>query len=120
MATIDHGGKTFEVDDDGFLAKGMEEWCDEWVDYVKSIEGIGDLTDEAARQSLQLQTREFLRVDDHSAFAAAVGQSGHGALERHPKRQRLDFRQVDILMVAYPSLSGPARIVVPDPVSRKD
>ena len=46
MATIEHGGKSFEVDEDGFLLKGMEEWCDEWVEYVKSIEGISDMTDE--------------------------------------------------------------------------
>ncbi len=46
MATIEHAGKTFEVDEDGFLAKGMEEWCQEWVDYVKNLEGISELTDE--------------------------------------------------------------------------
>jgi len=46
MATIEHAGKSFEVDEDGFLLKGMEEWCDEWVEYVKSIEGITDMTDE--------------------------------------------------------------------------
>ncbi|MEJ2688801.1 MAG: TusE/DsrC/DsvC family sulfur relay protein [Deltaproteobacteria bacterium] len=46
MATIEHAGKTFEVDEDGFLLKGMEEWSNEWVDYVKSIEGITELTDE--------------------------------------------------------------------------
>ena len=46
MATIEHAGKTFEVDEDGFLAKGMEEWSDEWVEYVKSIEGISEMTDE--------------------------------------------------------------------------
>ncbi len=46
MATIEHAGKSFEVDEDGFLLKGMEEWSNEWVEYVKGIEGIGDLTDE--------------------------------------------------------------------------
>ncbi|MDZ7640664.1 MAG: TusE/DsrC/DsvC family sulfur relay protein [Desulfurivibrio sp.] len=46
MATIEHKGKTFNVDEDGFLTKGMEEWSEEWVDYVKSIEGIDELTDE--------------------------------------------------------------------------
>ena len=46
MATIEHAGKSFEVDEDGFLLRGMEEWCDEWVEYVKSIEGITDMTDE--------------------------------------------------------------------------
>lgn len=46
MATIEHGGKSFEVDEDGFLLGGMEAWNEGWVDYVKTIEGIGDLTDE--------------------------------------------------------------------------
>lgn len=46
MATIEHAGKSFEVDEDGFLLRGMEEWCDEWVEYVKSIEGITEMTDE--------------------------------------------------------------------------
>jgi TusE/DsrC/DsvC family sulfur relay protein len=46
MATIEHNGKTFEVDEDGFLAKGMDEWNEDWVDYVRTIEGIGDLTPE--------------------------------------------------------------------------
>ena len=46
MATIEHKGKSFNVDEDGFLIKGMEEWNEEWIDYVKSIEGIDELTDE--------------------------------------------------------------------------
>ncbi len=46
MATIEYKGKTFEVDEDGFLAKGMEEWCPEWVEYVKELEGITELTDD--------------------------------------------------------------------------
>ncbi len=46
MPTIEHNGKTFNVDEDGFLTKGMEEWNNDWVDYVKSVEGISDLTDE--------------------------------------------------------------------------
>lgn len=46
MATIEHKGKAFTVDEDGFLTKGMEEWNEEWVDYVKTIEGIDELTDE--------------------------------------------------------------------------
>ncbi|MCK5196503.1 MAG: TusE/DsrC/DsvC family sulfur relay protein, partial [Desulfobulbaceae bacterium] len=46
MATIEHGGSSFDVDEDGFLTKGMDEWNEQWVEYVKSIEGIGDMTDE--------------------------------------------------------------------------
>ncbi len=46
MPTIEHNGKLFNVDEDGLLTKGMEEWNQDWVDYVKSVEGITDLTDE--------------------------------------------------------------------------
>jgi len=46
MPTIEHNGKSFSVDVDGFLTKGMEEWNNDWVDYVKASEGITDLTDE--------------------------------------------------------------------------
>ena len=46
MATIDHNGSSYNVDEDGFLANGMEEWDTNWVDYVKSVEGISELTDE--------------------------------------------------------------------------
>ena len=34
MASIEHNGKAYEVDEDGFLAKGMEEWDDN-LDEVK-------------------------------------------------------------------------------------
>jgi tRNA 2-thiouridine synthesizing protein E len=46
MAIIESAGHSYDVDEDGFLTKGMEEWNEGWVDYVKGLEGIGDLTDE--------------------------------------------------------------------------
>ncbi|MFW8600065.1 TusE/DsrC/DsvC family sulfur relay protein [Desulfobacterota bacterium M19] len=46
MATIEHNGKTYNVDEDGFLTNGMEEWDDNWTDYVKALEGISEMTDE--------------------------------------------------------------------------
>ena len=46
MATIEHGGKAYDVDEDGFLTKGMEDWDQGWVEYVKSVEGIGEMTEE--------------------------------------------------------------------------
>ncbi len=46
MASVEFGGKTFEVDEDGFLLKGMEEWSNEWVDYVKKLEGIETMGDD--------------------------------------------------------------------------
>jgi tRNA 2-thiouridine synthesizing protein E len=46
MASIEHKGKSYEVDEDGFLLKGQEEWDENWVDYVKTVEGIAEITDE--------------------------------------------------------------------------
>ena len=46
MATIEHNGNSYDVDEDGFLTKGMDEWNEDWVDYVKGVEGIGEMTDE--------------------------------------------------------------------------
>ncbi len=45
MAVVEHGGKKFEVDEDGFLAV-LDEWGPEWVDYVKELEGIKELNDD--------------------------------------------------------------------------
>lgn len=46
MATIEYKGNVYDVDEDGFLTKGMEQWNNDWVEYVKAEEGISDLTDE--------------------------------------------------------------------------
>jgi tRNA 2-thiouridine synthesizing protein E len=43
--TVEFKGKTFEVDEDGFL-QNFDDWCEEWVEYVKESEGIKELTDE--------------------------------------------------------------------------
>ncbi|HAY20627.1 MAG TPA: sulfite reductase, partial [Desulfobacterales bacterium] len=37
MATVEYQGKTFDVDEDGFL-ENLDQWCMEWVDYVKDSE----------------------------------------------------------------------------------
>ena len=46
MPTIEHNGSSFTVDEDGFLTGSIDEWNDNWVDYVRGVEGIGDMTDE--------------------------------------------------------------------------
>ena len=46
MPIVEWKGKKFEVDEDGFLQGGLDEWCPEWVDYVKHLEGIQELTEE--------------------------------------------------------------------------
>lgn len=38
-------GKTFTVDEDGFI-DSYANWCPEWVQYVKSQEGIEELTED--------------------------------------------------------------------------
>ncbi len=45
MAVVEHQGKKFEVDEDGFLAI-LDEWGPEWVDYVKELEGITELKED--------------------------------------------------------------------------
>jgi tRNA 2-thiouridine synthesizing protein E len=61
MATIEHNGKFYEVDEKGFLAR-FDDWDSDWVEYCKTqmLEGLagrriclidnldsnGDLTDE--------------------------------------------------------------------------
>ncbi|MCW5201119.1 TusE/DsrC/DsvC family sulfur relay protein, partial [Desulfobulbus sp. F4] len=46
MATIEHNGTSYEVDEDGFLLNGTQSWDENWVNYVKSVEGINDITEE--------------------------------------------------------------------------
>ncbi|SDN94327.1 tRNA 2-thiouridine synthesizing protein E [Desulfonauticus submarinus] len=45
MAVVEFKGKKFEVDEDGFLQR-FEDWCEEWVEYVKEQEGIKEITDD--------------------------------------------------------------------------
>ena len=43
MAEISFQGKTFEVDEDGFLLR-FDDWCPEWMEFVKESEGISEIT----------------------------------------------------------------------------
>ena len=45
MAEVEYQGKSFEIDEDGFL-QDFEQWCEEWVEYVKESEGIAEVTEE--------------------------------------------------------------------------
>ncbi|MBN1931596.1 MAG: TusE/DsrC/DsvC family sulfur relay protein [Desulfobacterales bacterium] len=45
MPEIQFQGKTFNVDDDGFI-DNIESWCPEWVEWVKKEEGIAELTED--------------------------------------------------------------------------
>jgi tRNA 2-thiouridine synthesizing protein E len=45
MPEIDFMGKHFVTDEDGFI-DAYDSWCPEWVQYVKTTEGIEELNDE--------------------------------------------------------------------------
>lgn len=45
MPEIQFQGKTFNIDDEGFI-DNIESWCSEWVEWVKKEEGIGELTED--------------------------------------------------------------------------
>ena len=45
MPIVEHQGKTFTVDEEGFLMD-MDLWGPEWVDYVRLEEDIDELTDD--------------------------------------------------------------------------
>jgi dissimilatory sulfite reductase related protein len=45
MPIIEFQNKAFTVDDEGFL-EDFSEWRPEWVEYIKTTQGIAELTDE--------------------------------------------------------------------------
>ena len=45
MATVEWMGKNFTVDEDGFI-DSFDNWCEEWVQWVKQSEAIEELSDE--------------------------------------------------------------------------
>ena len=45
MPQVEHAGKTFNIDEDGFI-DDYTNWSEEWVQYVKSEEGIDELGEE--------------------------------------------------------------------------
>ena len=55
MPTITHNGISYEVDYEDFLLDGPAEWDENWVDYVKGVEGINDITDEHQKVIVALQ-----------------------------------------------------------------
>ncbi len=45
MPTVEYEGKSFTVDEDGFI-EAYEDFAPEWMQYVKKEEGIDELNDE--------------------------------------------------------------------------
>lgn len=56
MPEVQFGGKTFVVDEDGFI-DSYANWSQEWVQYVKKEEGIDELT--AEHQEVIKVLREY-------------------------------------------------------------
>ena len=50
MPTVEFGGKTFTVDEDGFI-DAFDNWCPEWVQHVKNEEGIDEKRSSEERRS---------------------------------------------------------------------
>ena len=57
MPTIEFGGKSFTVDEDGFI-DDYTNWSQEWVQYVKKEEGIEELNDEHTKVVEVLRERK--------------------------------------------------------------
>ncbi|MDJ0874625.1 MAG: TusE/DsrC/DsvC family sulfur relay protein, partial [Desulfobacterales bacterium] len=55
MANVEYMGKTFEVDEDGFIGNYEDGKCEEWVQYVKQQEGIDELSEEHRKVITVLQ-----------------------------------------------------------------
>src|SRR5690606_37047055 len=66
----------------------------------------------AARNALELCTGVVARVDADAAFGTPERQVDRCGLDGHPGRQRHDFRQRDVLVVAHAALAGAARYIV--------
>ena len=45
MPAVEFMGKRFTIDSDGFIDT-YDNWCEEWVQWVREDEGIEELTDE--------------------------------------------------------------------------
>lgn len=45
MTSVRHKGRTFTVDEDGYLVN-FSDWGPEWVDHIRTSQGIGELTEE--------------------------------------------------------------------------
>ena len=70
----------------------------------------------ATGQPLDFRARELRGIDAHAPFGAAEGEVHQGALPGHPHRERRDFAQVDVLVIADPSLGRAHRQDVLDSI----
>ena len=61
MPSVEFMGKTFMVDEDGFI-DSYDNWCNEWVQWVKNQEGIEELNEEKC-VALQAALDAYLDYD---------------------------------------------------------
>lgn len=54
MPEVEFGGKKFLTDEEGFL-RSYDDWSETWVEYVRRLESMGDLTEEHFRVIKVLQ-----------------------------------------------------------------
>ena len=81
---------------------------------------VDDLRGVAARQRFELAHRHLGRIADHAALAAAERQLRHGALPRHPRRQRRHLVERDVRVIADAALRRSERDVVLHAVAGED
>jgi len=43
MKTVQHNGSTYDVNEEGYLVDFPEELDENWIDYARACEGIGEL-----------------------------------------------------------------------------
>jgi len=86
-------------------------------DVAVGAEHDRDALREAARQALQLELGQLLRVHGDAALGASEGDVHESRLPRHDGREAEHFVVVRIRVVADPALAGSARAVVLDAVA---
>jgi hypothetical protein len=71
-----------------------------------------NLVDEFSCDPFEFFDTERSRIDGDAPLRAAVRQIDDGCLPGHQRRQRADFIQVDVVMIAQATLHRPAGVVV--------
>ncbi len=76
MPTVEHNGKTYEVNEDGYLVN-FDDWDENWVDYVRQSDGMEVLTD--SHRKVIENLREHYRKNNYiplaRLFSRAAGES---------------------------------------------
>src|SRR5205085_11428638 len=79
-----------------------------------------DLCSISARHAFQLVARELMRIDYHSALAAAVWDIHNSAFPRHPRSEGFNFNESYLRVIADAAFGRAARHIMLHAVSFKD